>query len=63
MEDERMRPDQRDQSRARIQIILTLAIATTLVVIAETRQALWLYYIVFAVLILSFLLSWLRARR
>lgn len=58
-----MRPDQRDQSRTRIQIILTLAIATTLVVIAETTQALWLYYIVFAVLFLSFLLSWLRARR
>jgi hypothetical protein len=51
------------RSRARIQIILTLAIATTLVVIAETTQNLWLYYVVFAVLVLSFLLSWLQARR
>jgi uncharacterized membrane protein YcaP (DUF421 family) len=51
------------RSRALIQVIVTVAIATTLVVIAETTQALWLYYIVFAILALSFLLSWLQARR
>jgi hypothetical protein len=51
------------RSRALIQVIVTVAIATTLVVIAETTQALWLYYVVFAILALSFLLSWLQARR
>ena len=58
-----MRPNSPRQSRALTQVIVTVAIATTLVVIAETTQALWLYYVVFAVLILSFLLSWLQARR
>jgi hypothetical protein len=58
-----MRPDSPLRSRALIQVIVTVAIATTLVVIAETTQALWLYYIVFAILVLSFLLSWLQARR
>jgi hypothetical protein len=51
------------RSRALIQVIVTVAIATTLVVIAETTQTLWLYYVVFAILTLSFLLSWLQARR
>jgi hypothetical protein len=58
-----MRPDSPLRSRALIQVIVTVAIATTLVGIAETTQALWLYYVVFAVLALSFLLSWLQARR
>jgi hypothetical protein len=58
-----MRPDSPLRSRALIQVIVTVAIATTLVVIAETTQALWLYYVVFAILALSFLLSWLQARR
>jgi hypothetical protein len=58
-----MRPNSSIRSRALIQVIVTIAIATTLVVIAETTQTLWLYYVVFAVLALSFLLSWLRARR
>jgi Flp pilus assembly protein TadB len=58
-----MRPDSPVRSRALIQVIVTVAIATTLVVIAETTQTLWLYYVVFAILTLSFLLSWLQARR
>jgi hypothetical protein len=58
-----MRPDSPLRSRALIQVIVTVAIATTLVVIAETTQTLWLYYVVFAILALSFLLSWLQARR
>ena len=58
-----MRPDSPLRSRALIQVIVTVTIATTLVVIAETTQALWLYYVVFAILALSFLLSWLQARR
>ena len=58
-----MRPDSPVRTRALIQVIVTVAIATTLVVIAETTQALWLYYVVFAILTLSFLLSWLQARR
>jgi hypothetical protein len=58
-----MRPNQQEQSRARIQIIVTLALVSTLVVIAETTRALWLYYVVFAVLAFSLLLSWLQARR
>jgi hypothetical protein len=58
-----MRPDSPVRSRALIQVIVTVAIATTLVVIAETTQNLWLYYVVFAILTLSFLLSWLQARR
>ena len=36
-----MRPDSPLRSRALIQVIVTVAIATTLVVIAETTQALW----------------------
>ena len=58
-----MRPNSPLRSRALIQVIVTVAIATTLVVIAEPTQALWLYYVVFAILALSFLLSWLQARR
>ena len=58
-----MRPNQPVRSRALIQVVVTIAIATTLVVIAETTQTLWLYYVVFAVLALSFVLSWLQARR
>ena len=58
-----MRPNQPVRSRALIQVLVTIAIATTLVVLAETTQTLWLYYVVFAVLALSFLLSWLQARR
>jgi hypothetical protein len=58
-----MRPNQQEQSRLRIQIIVTLALVATLVVIAETTGALWLYYVVFAVLALNLLLSWLQARR
>jgi hypothetical protein len=48
---------------ALIQIIVTVVLVVLLAVTAEVTQALWLYYIVFAVLGLSLLLSWLQARR
>jgi hypothetical protein len=48
---------------ALIQIVVTVVLVVILAVTAEVTQALWLYYIVFAVLGLSLLLSWLQARR
>jgi hypothetical protein len=58
-----MRPSQPRQSRALIQIVITVALVVILVVIAEATQALWLYYVIFTVLGLSLLRSWLDARR
>jgi hypothetical protein len=51
------------QSRALIQIVITVALVVILVVIAEATQALWLYYVIFTLLGLSLLRSWLDARR
>ena len=58
-----MRPSQPRQSRALIQIVITVALVVILVVIAEATRALWLYYVIFTVLGLSLLRSWLDARR
>jgi hypothetical protein len=55
-----MRPT---QSRALIQVILTVAVVVLLVVIAEATQRLWLYALVFVALGISLLFSWLNARR
>jgi hypothetical protein len=58
-----MRPNQPRQTGVLIQIIVTVVLVVILVVLAETTQALWLYYVIFGVLGLSLLRSFLESRR